>query len=77
MNRILLRGKADLLSGAEITSSAAIYRTDAGAEASLTFSVKDCAAAPSHELAVKRRIGNETHLCEVIRTSSGQTAEIY
>ena len=69
---------SDLFSGAaEIASSAAIYRTDAGAEASLTSSAKDCAIAPSHELTVKTRIGNETHLCEVASKSGDKTAEIY
>ena len=49
----------------EITSSATTYLAAAGAEAAFASSAKKCRIAPSHELPVGAKIGNEAHLCSI------------
>jgi hypothetical protein len=69
---------ADLFSGAtEITSTASVYRTSAGAEKSLASSAKACSQSPSTELSVGVKIGNEVHLCSIVRKSKGVTVQVY
>lgn len=68
----------DLMSGAAgIVSSASVYRNPAGAEQSLSSSVKQCSRSSSRELSLSRKIGDEAHLCVAEHTSGGVTAQAY
>ena len=62
----------------DITSSASVYATSAGAEKSVASSATACNKAPAHELSIGgAKIGDEAHLCSMVRKSGGQTFRFY
>jgi len=71
-------GLSDALNGAiAIESTASVYRTKRGAEKSLASSAAACNKPPAQELSVGAKIGDEVHLCSVVKRSGGYTFQSY
>jgi hypothetical protein len=69
---------SELATGAiEVNSTASIYRSTAGAHASMAKSKRICQRPPFHLGAVGRRLGDEAHLCSYAARSQGQEAQVY
>lgn len=71
-------GLSDALTGAiAIESTASVYRTKPGVKKSLASSAAACSKPPARELPVGARIGDEAHLCSVVKKSGGYTFQSY
>jgi hypothetical protein len=69
---------SDLATGAiEVDSTASIYRSSAGAHASMVNSKRICQRPPFHLVSVGGRLGDEAHLCSLAVTSQGHEAQAY
>ena len=69
---------SNALTGAiAIESTASVYRTKPGVEKSLASSAAACNKPPAQELSVGARIGDEAHLCSVVKKSGGYTLQTY
>jgi hypothetical protein len=62
---------------AQISSNAGLYRTVAGARASLRANGNACQVGGWHELRLRAHIGQAAHLCTVVTTLRGKQAQAF